>query len=539
MEHSATVLDPVMLEILSTRILSIVDEAAKVVVRTSFSTLSNEANDFTCILTDAEGNSLAQNTGAIPSFIGSLPATVRHFLREFGVEGMKPGDVFITNNPWMGTGHLNDATVVKPIYHGDRLVAFSAAAAHLPDVGGHIRSPVPREVFEEGIHIPLMHLLKEGVPDETLIRLFRNNVRTPDESMGDIWALVGALELMQTRLIGVIEDYENLDISDLTRELITRSEVAMREAIRTIPNGSYEATMLTDGLANPFELKVRITVRDDEIEADFDGTSPQQPRAINVPFIYTYAMTAYALKAALLPDALNNEGLFRPIVVKAPEASILSARYPAAVGGRAATGHYVPVIVFKALQSIIPDRVVAGAGSPISIMNVAGTRPDGSTFATVLFFNGGTGARPNKDGVNCLSWPSNISSTPVEIAERNNPLFFHHKRLRPDSGGDGKFRGGLGQDILVEIMADNISAIFVAERTKFGAPGFNGGADGGLADVQINGKSIDNRVVHLLREKDQVLIRTPGGGGYGDPSERDRQREQADMAQGYISDASS
>jgi len=209
MEHTATVLDPVMLEILSTRILSIVDEAAKVVVRTSFSTLSNEANDFTCILTDAEGNSLAQNTGAIPSFIGSLPATVRHFLREFGVEGMKPGDVFITNNPWMGTGHLNDATVVKPIYHGDRLVAFSAAAAHLPDVGGHIRSPVPREVFEEGIHIPLMHLLKEGVPDETLIRLFRNNVRTPDESMGDIWALVGALELMQTRLIGVIEDYES------------------------------------------------------------------------------------------------------------------------------------------------------------------------------------------------------------------------------------------------------------------------------------------------------------------------------------------
>lgn len=531
---STKAMDPVTLEVLWTRLISTVDEAAKVIVRTSFSTLSNEANDFSCVLTDERGNSVAQNTGSIPSFIATLPATVRHFLAEIGSENMRPGDVLVTNNPWKGTGHLNDVCVVKPIFRGGRLIAFAATTSHVPDIGGRIRSVEPRELFEEGFHIPLMHLMCEGVPDESLLKLLRTNVRTPDQTVGDIWAQVGALELMASRLQAMLDDYGLPDIRDLADELFRRSEVAMRDAIRAVPDGTYRYEIRTDGLAEPFELKIALTVRGDEIEADFAGSSAQQPRAINTVYAYTFAMTAYAVKCALLPRLHNNEGMFRPITVRAPEGSILNPKFPASVGGRSAIGHYVPVLVFGALHQVVPDKVMAAPGSPLWIVTLSGTRADGAPFATVLFYNGGTGGRPTKDGVSCLSWPSNISSTPVEVAERNSPLFFHYKRLCPGSGGEGEFRGGLGQEVLFENEADNIAAIFVTERTKIAAPGLGGGADGGLGAVQINGTAIDHRRQHVMRRGDRILLRTPGGGGYGDPRKRADELRRQDRAAGYV-----
>ncbi len=531
---AATAMDPVTLEVLWTRLISMVDEAAKVIVRTSFSTLSNEANDFSCVLTDADGNSLAQNTGSIPSFIGTLPATVRHFLASLGPEKMRPHDVLITNNPWMGTGHLNDISVVKPIFRHGQLAAFAASTSHVPDIGGRIRSTEPRELFEEGFHIPLMHLAREGVVDESLITLLRNNVRTPDQTVGDIWALVGALNLIEGRLSAMLEEYKLPDIRALADELFRRSETAMRNAIQAVPDGTYRYEIRTDGYDAPFELKLALTVRGDEIEADFAGSAPQQPRAINTVYAYTFAMAAYAVKCALLPSTPNNEGMFRPISVKAPEGSILNPRFPASVGGRAATGHYVPVLVFGALHQVIPDRVSAGAGSPLWIATLSGNWAGGQPFTSVLFFNGGTGARPSKDGVNCLSWPSNISSTPVEVVERNNPLFLHYKRLCPGSGGVGRFRGGLGQEIFFEVEADELAALFVTERTKIAAPGLGGGGEGGLGDVRVNDFPIDHRRQHILSRGDRVLLRTPGGGGYGDPKERPETLRQYDLAMGYV-----
>src|SRR5579884_2928224 len=414
-------LDPVTIEILWSRITSIVDEAAKVVVRTAFSTLSNEANDFACVLTDEAGHSLAQNTGSIPSFIGTLPATVRHFLAEFGAADMQDGDVYITNDPWQGTGHLPDVCLVKPVFRAGRLVAFAAACSHVPDIGGMVRSVEPRQVFEEGFHIPLMRFMRVGEADATLVKLLRTNVRTPDQTIGDIWALVGAVELMAARLGAMLDEYGQPDLRALADELFTRSEAAMRTAIRTLPEGTYRYGFDSDGLAEPFHFELALTIRDGAIAADYAGSSPQQPRAINCPLTYTNAMTAYAVKCALLPNLPNNEGMFRPVMVSAPEGSILNPTFPIAVGGRAATGHYVPVLVFGALSQILPDRVMAAAGSPLWILTLAGRRGRG-TFASVLFHNGGLGARPDRDGVNCLSWPSNISSTPVEVAERQNPI---------------------------------------------------------------------------------------------------------------------
>lgn len=530
-----TTLDAVTLEVLWTRIISVVDEAAKAIVRTSFSTLSNEANDFACMLTDARGYALAQNSGSIPSFIATLPATVRHFLREMGAERMRVGDVLITNDAWMGTGHMSDVSVLKPIFHRGRLVAFSATTSHMPDIGGRIRAIEAREIFEEGLHIPLAKLVHAGRVDDTLVALVRANVRTPDQTMGDIWAQVSANELMERRVTALMDDYGLDGLGELGDELFARAEGAMRDAIRAVPDGTYRYGFRTDGTGAPFEFRIALTVAADEIVADYTGTSPQQPRAINCVLAYTYAMTAYAVRCALLPGLPNNEGMYRPIEVVAPEGSLLNPRFPAAVVSRATTGHYVPALVLGALHHVIPERVMAGAGSPLWALSQSSTRQDGKPYTTVLFFNGGMGATPVKDGESVLSWPSNISSTPVEVAERNSPLFFHYKRLRPGSGGGGRFRGGLGQDILIESRSARPIVLGVmAERTKFPAPGLAGGAAGGRGDVRINGRRIDNRTQHVLERGDRVLVRTPGGGGYGRPPARDRALIERDRALGYV-----
>ena len=527
--------DAVTLEVLWTRVISIVDEAAKAIVRTSFSTLSNEANDFACVLTDARGGALAQNTGSIPSFIATLPATVRHFLEKMGPSRMAPGDVLITNNPWMGTGHLSDVCVVKPIFRAGRLVAFSSTTSHMPDIGGRVRAIEAREVFEEGLHIPLAKLVHAGRRDETLVELIRANVRTPDQTLGDIWAQVGANELMERRVLRLMDDYALDSLEAFADEIFGRSERAMRQAIKAVPDGTYRYGFRTDGTDGPLDFAIALTIAGDEVVADFAGTSPAQPRAINCVLAYTYAMTAYAIRCALLAALPNNEGMYRPVRVDAPEGSILNPRFPAAVVSRAVTGHYVPVLVLGALHQVIPDRVMAAAGSPLWAVTQSGTRDDGKPYTTVLFFNGGMGATPGKDGESVLSWPSNISSTPVEVAERHSPLFFHYKRLRAGSGGAGRFRGGLGQDILIESRSERpILMSFMAERTRFAAPGLAGGAEGGLGDVRINGRRVDNRRQHVLQRGDQVLVRTPGGAGYGPPKARDRRLVQRDRLLGYV-----
>ena len=531
----STRFDAVTLEVLWTRMISIVDEAAKAIVRTSFSTLSNEANDFACILTDARGYALAQNTGSIPSFIGTLPATVRHFLRELGPARIHPGDVLITNDAWMGTGHMSDVSVLKPIFHRERLVAFSATTAHMPDIGGRVRAIEAREVFEEGLHIPLAKLVHAGRTDDTLVQLIRANVRTPDMTMGDILAQAGANELMERRVRALLDDYQLDGFEALGDELFGRSERAMRDAIKAVPDGTYRYGFRTDGVDVPFDFKVALTVNGDEITADYTGTSPQQPRAINCVYAYTYAMTAYAIRCALLPSVANNEGMYRPMKVTAPEGCLLNPRFPAAVVSRAVTGHYVPILVFGALHRVIPDRVMAGVGSPLWGITQSGLRADGRPYTNVFFFNGGMGATARKDGEHVLSWPSNISSTPVEITERNSPLFVRYKRMRSGSGGAGTFRGGLGQDILLENESPRpIVASFMAERTTYPAPGFAGGEDGGRGDVQINGRSIDHRKQHVLKKGDRVLVRTPGGGGYGRKGRRAPALVARDRQRGYV-----
>jgi N-methylhydantoinase B len=424
---------------------------------------------------------------------------------------------------------------VKPIFHGGDLVAFSATTAHMPDIGGRVRAIEARELFEEGLHIPLTKLIRAGAVDETLVQLVRANVRTPDQTVGDIWAQVSANELMERRVRALMDEYGLASLTALGDELFARSERAMRAAIRAVPDGTYRYAFQTDGFEQPYRFQIALTVRGEEIIADFTGTSPAQPRAINCVLAYTYAMTAYAVRCALLPGLPNNEGMYRPVKVVAPEGCLLNPKFPAAVVSRAQTGHYVPVLVLGALHRVIPERVMAGAGSPLWALAQTGVRDDGRPYTTVLFFNGGMGATATKDGEHVLSWPSNISSTPVEVAERNSPLFFHYKRMRAGSGGRGRCQGGLGQDILIESESRRpIVMSFMAERTRFPAPGLAGGGAGGLGDVRINGRAIDHRRQHVLERGDQVLVRTPGGGGYGPPRARSRAQRRRDRVLGYV-----
>ena len=528
--------DAVSLEIMWRRMISAVDEAAKALRRTSFSTLVNESNDFAVVLTDPKGQSLVQNTDSIPSFIGTLPVTVKAFIREIGPENMQPGDVLVTNTPWIATGHLNDITVARPIFRAGRIVAYAASTAHAPDIGGKVRSVEARELFEEGFHIPVMKLASAGQIDQTFIKLLRAQVRTPDQTEGDLWAQLTGLDLLERRLGDLMDEYGLADLEGFSEEILSRSERAMRAAIGALPAGRYPYAFETDGIGAPFRFEVAVTVGTDRIDVDFTGSSSQVDRGINCPITYTFAMAAYALKCALLPSLPNNEGIFRCIGVTAPEGTIVNPRYPAAVGGRMATGHYVPIAIFGALQKVLGDSVIAASGSPLWSLIQTGVRANGKTYANVLFFNGGMGATGAGDGQSALAWPSNVSNVPVELVERNAPMLVRRKALRTDSGGDGRHRGGLGQEIEFEVTSDTpIGMIFMAERCRFPAPGSAGGGEGARGEVTVDGKAIDHRNNVVLRKGQVVRLATPGGGGYGAPDERTAAAREEDRRQGLTS----
>ena len=531
---SARPLDSASLKVLWTRLISIADEAAAALVRTSFSTVVRESHDFSCVLTDARGHSIAQATDSIPSFISTLPRTVRHFLREFPPQTLASGDVLITNDPWMGTGHLPDICVAKPVFLDGDLLGFAASTAHAPDIGGRIRSPEAREIFEEGLQIPIMKLASAGRPDATLLKILARNVRTPELTGGDLWAQVTALGLMESRLVALAREYEMTSLETLSKEIRGRTEAAMRNAVRTIPDGRYAAALETDGFDAPLRIELALTIAGDRAKFDFAGTSPQVDRAINLPLCYTEAMSAYAIKCVAAPAVPNNGGSLGPVTVRAPERCLVNPTYPAPVASRALTGHFIPSLALAALAQIIPERVMAMAGSPLWSITQWGVDEAGKPFSNLFFFNGGMGATAAGDGESCMSWPSNISSTPTEVMEKLSPLRVLHRGLVPGSGGTGRHRGGLGQEIRIRNTSPTPTAVFLsAEQTRVPAQGIGGGEAGATGAVEINGEPVEPKIQHLLQPGDVVTLRTPGGGGHGPPCERDPGATTRDRTLGY------
>jgi N-methylhydantoinase B len=527
----------VSLEMIWTRLISIVDEAAAALVRTSFSTIVRESNDFACVITDARGQSIAQANDSIPSFIGTVPRTIRHFLAEFPPETLEAGDILITNDIWQGTGHLPDITVAKPVFMNGRIVAFAGSVAHAPDIGGKIRSAESKEVFEEGLQIPIMKVMRRGEIDQTFERILRKNVRVPDQVMGDLYAQFTGLHLMEHRLIALMQEQQLDSLEALADEIHSRSETAIRNAIRALPDGVYEHTAVSDGFAEPITLKMKMTVKGESIEIDYAGSAPQVLRSINVCLAYTIAYTAYGVKAVLSPEVPNNDGVLRPITITAPEGCILNSKHPAAGGARALIGHFLPMMVISALAKAIPDKVIATVGSPLWCINLSGVNSEGKTFANLFFMNGGYGAAHDRDGANVLSWPSNISSTPVEMIEKLAPLKVRHRRFRKGTGGRGQYRGGTGQEICFELASDTPATVaFMAERTRAeaAAAGVAGGEAGAPGAVIINGRRVDPKALHTVEPGSTIELKTPGGGGYGPPAERPDERTEADRTDGYV-----
>ena len=510
-------LDPFALEILQNRLIASVDEASATLVRTSFSTLVRESNDFACVLLDADGRSLAQSSLSIPSFIGTLPVTVRHLLRAFPPASLRPGDVLVTNDPWLGTGHLNDINIAVPIFHRQRLVAIAASTAHAPDIGGRIRSADNREVFEEGLRIPMVRLYEAGRLNTLVIEFIRHNVRVPDEVEGDLKAQVAADELAGRRLLELLREYDLDDLRPVAGAIQDRSEQVTREAIRELPAGVYPYLLPIDGLGQDLriELALKVGHRPERIVCDYAGTSAQQPDALNVVPNYTYAYTAFALKCVLAPDIPNNDGCFRLFSVTAPEGSLLNPRLPAAVGARASVGHYLPVAVFGALARAVPHRVRAAPGSPLWCVNLAGTRDNGRPFAGMFFLNGGLGGAQGHAGISCISFPSNVSNTPIEVLEHLLPLEFQRKEIMAQSGGAGAWPGGDGQVVECSVINSTpILVTFLASRIDRPADGMAGGEAGAVGSVLLNGRPINPRYRRQLHPGDRLTLTTPGGGGY-------------------------
>jgi N-methylhydantoinase B len=508
-------IDPVLLEILWTRLISVVDEAATTFVRTAFSSLAREANDYAVVITDAAGRAVVQSSVSIPSFTGTVPATIRYFMKRFPPETLRPGDVLITNDPWMGTGHVHDITIATPIFWRGKIVAYAGITSHMPDIGGRLRSSGIREIYEEGLQIPMLKLVEAGKTNDVIVDFIRTNVRVPEATMGDVWGEVAACHKVTERLVDLLDE-TNVVFEDVSADIRARSETAMRAAIGLLPDGDYAYDIEHDGFEDKILIRCRISIANGNASIDFTGTTPQLPRAVNVVPNYTSAYTIYGLKAMLCPDIPNNEGSAAPIRIFAPEGCILNPRYPAPGGARGMIGHLLPVAVMGALGEAAPDRVWA-PGSGNSALTLAGEHR-GRRYASVFFWNAGQGASQRRDGLSVVSFPSNLSNTPIEQMEATTPILVHRRSFRRNSGGSGRHCGGDGLEFAFKFVGDSPAVgSFIMTRQRIGPPGLGGGSSGKPGRVTINGEA-RNIVEHIvISPMDEVVIETAGGGGFGTP----------------------
>jgi N-methylhydantoinase B len=527
------VIDPVMLEVIWSRVLSVTNEQQDTLMRTAFSTIVRESQDLACGMFDTRGRMIAQSITGTPGHINAMATSMRHFFAAYPREKLAPGDVLITNDPWMTAGQINDITITTPVFKKNRLVALFANTCHSADIGGRILSAEAREVYEEGLRIPVMKLLDRGSPNEVLLQIVRANVRQPDEVVGDFYAQMACNDAGARALLEMMDEFglENLDA--LAAEIVGRSEAAVRERIRALPQGEWRSETWSDGFEEPIVIRCCVRIAGDEIFIDFAGSSPQSTRGINVVLNYTHAYASFAVKAAICPDVPHNEGSFRPVHVTAPPGSILNALDPAPVASRQAVGHFVPSAIFAALAGALPGKLMAPGADPIW-MSV--WRGDSPPFNLTVFQVGGTGARPTRDGLSAIGFPSGVAGVPAEVMENLAPIVLCRRQLRTDSGGAGTMRGGLGQ--LTEFArrgGGRWQVSCVVDRCRYAAPGLLGGQPGAIGELYLESGERPNPKTLLDLQPDEVLhLNMPGGGGYGDPLVRDPEQVRQDVIAGYV-----
>ncbi len=531
--------ETLVLDVFWNRLISICNEQATALMRTSFTTIVRESEDLSAGVFDPGGNMIAQSVTGTPGHINSMATSMRHFLAQYPQGELEPGDVLITNDPWFTAGQLHDLTIVTPVFRRDRLVAFFGNTCHAADIGGRGLSADAHEVYEEGLYLPVLKLYRRGEPNDDVLRIIRANVRSPQMVLGDIRAQVACNEVGGRRLCEFMDEFAVDTIEPLSREIIDRSERAMREAIARVPDGVYAGDTWSDGFAgeDPIHIVCTVTVRGSDLLVDYTGSSPQRNLGINVVLNYTTAYTTFGIKAAISPDVPNNEGSFRPVTVTAPKGCILNARHPAPLAARHVVGHLTPMALFGALAAVIPQQVMAEGAASILVTQTRGTDGRGRPFTFFQTSAGGTGARPTKDGLDNTGFPSGVAGVPAEVIEVQSPLVLHERAIRCDSGGPGRFRGGLGQSMHFGIRSEQpwtIAALF--DRLRFAPRGYLGGGEGSKGDfVLSDGTHPDPKIQRTLSADSRVTILLPGGGGFWSPLERDLDAVFRDVVDGKVS----
>jgi N-methylhydantoinase B len=535
--------DPITLEILWRRLISVVDEADGAVARTAFSSLLRDAHDYTCMLTDHQGRELAQGTFVTPGQSGAMALGIKNLVKRLPPETYKPGDVFITNDPWTLAGHLNDVCVMSPIFYEDKLVAFTACVFHHSDIGGRVSSD-NHDVFEEGLFIPLVKLYDGGALNQSVIDMIRWNVRTPDEVVGDIRSQIAANHVCAEKIGQMLRETGLEDLGDLGNEIISHTEKSMREEIGKVPDGIYRAEGKIEQMKGQQDvvIKAAVEVKGSNITVDLDGSSAHVNWGGNVVYNFTYAYVFMAMKSMFGPDIPNNDGCATPIRLKAPEGSVVNCKFPAAVAARLVIGHFLTEIIYRAMSEVLPNRVIAASGGTPAQMNVFyGKRSDGRPWHSVIIRGGGMGASSVSDGNYVYIFPANGANTPIEIFESDTPLIVERRELLIDSSGPGRMKGGLGQREVFRVPDDQYAPMspvnlgIQAGRHIHAPEGLFGGNPGARAQFLVNGVPGNPFGLTQLKTGDVVTIDAAGGGGCGNPLEREPEMVERDVLEGYVS----
>ncbi len=538
---------PIRLQIMWDRLIAVVEEQAQALIRTAFSTSTREAGDLSAGVFDVSGYMLAQAVTGTPGHVNSMARSVKHFLDRFPVSEMVDGDVFLTNDPWKGTGHLHDFTFLTPCFKDQDLTALFASTCHVVDIGGRGMTSDGRTIYEEGLYIPLMRFAHAGKIDQTLIDIVTANVREPVQVVGDLHSLATCNDVACRRLREMLDEFALTDLNRLGSHILEKSKSASLEAIAKVPSGTYRNSMRIDGLEEPVDLVAEMTVGEDGIHVDFSGSSGISSYGINVPFCYTEAYASFGVKCIVAPEVPNNSGSLSTIRITAPEGTILNAEHPAPVSVRHVTGQMLPDVVFGCLAQAVDDAVPAEGtsclwnlyayGGPGRVEADPKQLADADTFTVLSFHSGGAGARPGKDGLSATAFPSGVRNVPVEVTEAISPLIVWRKEYRLDSGGAGEYRGGLGQTMELGLLQDApfaFSALF--DRIDYPPRGRDGGDNGGEGAIYLaSGSRLNGKGTQTIPRGERVVVDMPGGGGLGEARMRDPRRVVDDVRGGLVS----
>jgi N-methylhydantoinase B len=511
-------------QILWNRLIAVVEEQANVLLKTAFGPITREAGDLSAGVYDTRGRMIAQAVTGTPGHVNTMATAVAHFLERFPAKTLKPGDVLVTNDPWLGTGHLFDFVTVTPAFLGRKLIGFFASTCHVIDIGGRGFVAEASSVYEEGVYVPHMKMMSEGRPNETLFSILAGNTREPMQVRGDLLGLVSCNEVAARRLAAMLEEFGLDELDTLGEYIISTSRAAMRAAIDRLPRGTWAASMTIDGYESPITLKAALTVRKGAIHVDYAGSSPASRYGINSPLCYTEAYTSFGVKCIVAPRVPNNAGSLEPVTVSAPEDSIVHPLRPRAVTARHVIGQMLPELVFGCFDAPLGGRVPAEGAGAMWILGlsggpqVAGAPPRASRFNAISIGIGGMGARPSKDGLSATAFPSGVGAIPVEITEAQSPLLFRRRELAEGSGGEGRQRGGMGVRIELENTEPAPFSIACAtfDRRHYPARGRAGGADGRVGRVALaSGRVLPGKETYVVPTGDRLIAEMPGGGGYG------------------------